>query len=72
MANERTQRIVLKVEEVSDGMWVMKQCKDNWTTLPFKWPSKASAIHDLDIIVRALQSKGYEVIPPEKEAPNQQ
>lgn len=60
----KTERIVLKVEETREGLWVMKKCKDTWTTLPFTWPSKASAMQDLDIVVAALVKKGYEVIPP--------
>lgn len=68
---KRTVRVVLKIEADSQGYWVMKQCKDSWTTLPFRWPSKEAAASDLDVVVQALVKKGYEVIKPTEGGPAQ-
>lgn len=62
----KTQRVVLRVEQATDGSWVMKQCKDSWTTLPFRWPSRESAVHDMEVVVAALMKKGYEVVKPQE------
>ena len=67
MAEAKVQRVVLKIGQNEKGDWIMKMCKDAWSTLPFVWPSEASARHDLEIVVSALLKKGYTVVNPTAE-----
>lgn len=67
MPVEKVSRVVLKITRNEKGDWCMKMCKDTWITLPFVWPSEASARHDLEIVVAALFKKGYTVVNPTAE-----
>jgi hypothetical protein len=59
---QKTERVFLRVIEDSDGSWIMQQCRERWLTLPFKWPSRDSAFHDLNVVIAGLILKGYEVV----------
>lgn len=65
MPKEKTVRIKLSVHQQENGLWVMKRTSDATTTLPCIWPSKESAIHDLETIVKGLLIKGFTVIKPD-------
>jgi len=59
---EKTERVILKVVEEKPGVWIMKYCKQQWRTCPFVWPSEASAIKDMSLVVAALLKQGYVVV----------
>lgn len=62
MPQEKTQRVTLRIEEADDGQWVFKYCIDTWKTLPFVWPSQASAQHDMSLIIQTMMKRGYVVV----------
>jgi hypothetical protein len=60
---KKIERVSLRIIESKNG-WQFQYCKDNWITMPFIWPSEASARHDFMIVLESLIKNGYEVLTP--------
>ena len=63
---EKTERVKIEVIPDSKGNFVMRKTTYNTTykvvVMPFVWPSRESAMKDLDLIVKGLQLKGYTLV----------
>lgn len=67
MPEKKTIRVALRISKTEDGNYVFQYCKDQWQTMPFVWPSEASARKDFALIVGSMVKRGYEVIPVTEE-----
>ena len=61
---EKVVRVTIRIQQTTNGEWVIAYCKDEWRTMPFRWPTEASARHDLALIVETLLKRGYAVVNP--------
>jgi hypothetical protein len=67
MSKEKVIRVALRVVNNNDGTFSFQYCKDQWMTLPFIWPSEASAKRDFTMIVQTMEKRGYTVIPSDEQ-----